>query len=246
MLKGKVAVITGGTRGIGNAIAKKYAENGANLAVIATKDNEKAQAAIEELKKNGTDVKLYLCDIKNADQVASVSEAILADFGGVDIVVNNAGITRDNLLPGMSIADIDDVIDINLKGTMYVTRSFIRNFIKRKGGNVINISSVVGLMGNKGQANYAASKAGIVGFTKTVAKEYGRKNIRCNAIAPGYIATEMTAQLSEAQTEELKKQLPLTRLGTPEDIAELALFLASEKSSYITGEVIKVDGGMYV
>lgn len=246
MLKGKVAVITGGTRGIGNAIAKKYAENGANLAVIATKDNEKAQAAIEELKKNGTDVKLYLCDIKNADQVASVSEAILADFGRVDIVVNNAGITRDNLLPGMSIADIDDVIDINLKGTMYVTRSFIRNFIKRKGGNVINISSVVGLMGNKGQANYAASKAGIVGFTKTVAKEYGRKNIRCNAIAPGYIATEMTAQLSEAQTEELKKQLPLTRLGTPEDIAELALFLASEKSSYITGEVIKVDGGMYV
>ena len=246
MLKGKVAVITGGTRGIGNAIAKKYAENGANLAIIATKDNEKAQAAIEELKKNGTDVKLYPCDIKNADQVASVSEAILADFGGVDIVVNNAGITRDNLLPGMSIADIDDVIDINLKGTMYVTRSFIRNFIKRKGGNVINISSVVGLMGNKGQANYAASKAGIVGFTKTVAKEYGRKNIRCNAIAPGYIATEMTAQRSEAQTDELKKQLPLTRLGTPEDIAELALFLASEKSSYITGEVIKVDGGMYV
>ena len=246
MLKGKVAVITGGTRGIGNAIAKKYAENGANLAVIATKDNEKAQGAIEELKKNGTDVKLYLCDIKNADQVASVSEAILADFGGVDIVVNNAGITRDNLLPGMSIADIDDVIDINLKGTMYVTRSFIRNFIKRKGGNVINISSVVGLMGNKGQANYAASKAGIVGFTKTVAKEYGRKNIRCNAIAPGYIATEMTAQLSEAQTEELKKQLPLARLGKPEDIAELALFIASEKSSYITGEVIKVDGGMYV
>ena len=246
MLKGKVAVVTGGTRGIGNAIAQKYAENGANLAIIATKDNEKAQAAIEELKKNGTDVKLYLCDIKNADQVTSVSEEILADFGGVDIVVNNAGITRDNLLPGMSIADIDDVIDINLKGTMYVTRSFIRNFIKRKGGNVINISSVVGLMGNKGQANYAASKAGIVGFTKTVAKEYGRKNIRCNAIAPGYIATEMTAQLSEAQTEELKKQLPLTRLGTPEDIAELALFLASEKSSYITGEVIKVDGGMYV
>ena len=242
----KVAVITGGTRGIGNAIAKKYAENGANLAIIATKDNEKAHAAIEELKKNGTDVKLYLCDIKNADQVTSVSEEILADFGGVDIVVNNAGITRDNLLPGMSIADIDDVIDINLKGTMYVTRSFIRNFIKRKGGNVINISSVVGLMGNKGQANYAASKAGIVGFTKTVAKEYGRKNIRCNAIAPGYIATEMTAQLSEAQTDELKKQLPLARLGMPEDIAELALFLASEKSSYITGEVIKVDGGMYV
>ena len=246
MLKGKVAVVTGGTRGIGNAIAQKYAENGANLAIIATKDNEKAQAAIEELKKNGTDVKLYLCDIKNADQVTSVSEEILADFGGVDIVVNNAGITRDNLLPGMSIADIDDVIDINLKGTMYVTRSFIRNFIKRKGGNVINISSVVGLMGNKGQANYAASKAGIVGFTKTVAKEYGRKNIRCNAIAPGYIATEMTAQLSEAQTDELKKQLPLARLGMPEDIAELALFLASEKSSYITGEVIKVDGGMYV
>jgi len=246
MLKGKVAVITGGTRGIGNAVAKKFAENGASLAIIATKDSEKAQSAISELKKNGTEVKLYPCDIKDADQVAKVSEDILADFGGVDIVVNNAGITRDNLLPGMSIADIDDVIDINLKGTMYVTRSFIRNFIKRKGGNVINISSVVGLMGNKGQANYAASKAGIVGFTKTVAKEYGRKNVRCNAIAPGYIATEMTAQLSEAQTDELKKQLPLARLGAPEDIAELALFLASDRSSYITGEVIKVDGGMYV
>ena len=246
MLKGKVAVITGGTRGIGNAIAKKFAENGATLAIIATSNNEKAQAAIEELKKNGSDVKLYPCDIKNAEQVASVSEEILADFGGVDILVNNAGITRDNLLPSMSITDIDDVIDINLKGTMYVTRSFIRNFIKKKGGNIINISSVVGLMGNKGQTNYAASKAGIVGFTKTVAKEYGRKNVRCNAIAPGYIATEMTAQLTEAQTDELKKQLPLARLGAPEDIAELALFLASDKSSYITGEVIKVDGGMYV
>lgn len=246
MLKGKVAVITGGTRGIGNAIAKKFAENGAALAIIATSNSDKAQAAIEELKRNGSDVKLYPCDIKNAEQVASVSEEILADFGGVDILVNNAGITRDNLLPSMSITDIDDVIDINLKGTMYVTRSFIRNFIKKKGGNIINISSVVGLMGNKGQTNYAASKAGIVGFTKTVAKEYGRKNVRCNAIAPGYIATEMTAQLTEAQTDELKKQLPLARLGAPEDIAELALFLASDKSSYITGEVIKVDGGMYV
>ena len=246
MLKGKVAVITGGTRGIGNAIAKKFAENGAALAIIATSNSDKAQAAIEELKRNGSDVKLYPCDIKNAEQVASVSEEILADFGGVDILVNNAGITRDNLLPSMSITDIDDVIDINLKGTMYVTRSFIRNFIKKKGGNIINISSGVGLMGNKGQTNYAASKAGIVGFTKTVAKEYGRKNVRCNAIAPGYIATEMTAQLTEAQTDELKKQLPLARLGAPEDIAELALFLASDKSSYITGEVIKVDGGMYV
>ena len=246
MLKGKVAVITGGTRGIGNAIAKKYAENGANLAVIATKDNEKAQAAIEELKKNGTDVKLYLCDIKNADQVASVSEAILADFGGVDIVVNNAGITRDNLLPGLSIADIDDVIDINLKGTMYVTRSFIRNFIKRKGGNIINISSVVGLMGNKGQANYAASKAGIVGFTKTVAKEYGRKNIRCNAIAPGFIKTEMTDALPDSVKEEAVKQIPLGSFGEVEDIAEMAVFLASDRAKYITGQVICVDGGVAI
>ncbi len=246
MLKGKVAVVTGGTRGIGNAIANKFAMNGASLAIIATRDNEKAQKAINTIKGLGAEARLYVCDVKDAEQVAAVSEEILADFGKVDILVNNAGITRDNLLPSLSVMDIDDVVDINLKGTMFVTRSFIRNFVKQRHGNIINISSVVGLMGNKGQTNYAASKAGIVGFTKSVAKEYGRRNVRCNAIAPGYISTDMTDELSEAQVSELMSQLPLSRLGTPDDVANLALFLASDNSSYITGEVIKVDGGMYV
>ncbi|RKM53990.1 3-oxoacyl-[acyl-carrier-protein] reductase [Butyrivibrio sp. X503] len=246
MLKGKVAVITGGTRGIGNAIANKFAQNGASLAIIATRDSERAQKAIETMKELGADARLYVCDVRDAEQVASVSEEIIADLGKVDILVNNAGITRDNLLPSLSVMDIDDVVDINLKGTMFVTRAFIRNFVKQRHGNIINISSVVGLMGNKGQTNYAASKAGIVGFTKSVAKEYGRRNVRCNAIAPGYITTEMTEELSEAQVSELMSQLPLTRLGTPDDVAELALFLAGDNSSYITGEVIKVDGGMYV
>ena len=246
MLTGKVAVITGGTRGIGNAIANTFAKNGASLAIIATRDNEKAQEAIDTLKELGADARLYVCNVRDAEQVTSVSAEILADFGKVDILVNNAGITRDNLLPSLSVMDIDDVVDINLKGTMFITRAFIRNFVKQRHGNVINISSVVGLMGNKGQTNYAASKAGIVGFTKAVAKEYGRRNVRCNAIAPGYISTEMTEALNEAQVSELMSQLPLTRLGTPEDVANLALFLASDNSSYITGEVIKVDGGKYV
>ena len=246
MLEGKVAVISGGTRGIGNAIAWKFAEQGANLALIATRDSERNKKAVKELSETGRDVRLYICDVKDPEQVVSVAEEILADFGTVDVLVNNAGITRDNLLPSLSVMDIDDVIDVNLKGTIYLTRAFIREFVKQRHGNIVNISSVVGLMGNKGQANYAASKAGIIGFTKTVAKEYGRRNIRCNAIAPGYIATEMTATLNEEQTNEIAKQLPLGRLGQPDDVADLALFLAGDSSRYITGEVIKVDGGMYV
>ena len=246
ILENKVAVITGGTRGIGQAIAGKYAENGADVAIIATRETDEAKSVVEELESTGRKIRLYVCDVSDADQVASVAEEILADFGKVDILVNNAGITRDNLLPSLGIMDIDDVIDVNLKGTMYMTRAFIRNFVRQRGGNIVNISSVVGLMGNKGQTNYAASKAGIVGFTKSVAKEYGRRNIRCNAIAPGYIETAMTAKLSEAAHEELKKTLAIERLGQPEDVANLALFLGSENSSYITGEVIKVDGGMYV
>lgn len=246
ILENKVAVITGGTRGIGQAIAGKFAENGADLAIIATRETQEAKMAIEELIETGRKVRLYTCDVSDAEQVASVAEEIIADFGKVDILVNNAGITRDNLLPSLGIMDIDDVIDVNLKGTMYMTRAFIRSFVRQRSGNIVNISSVVGLMGNKGQTNYAASKAGIVGFTKSVAKEYGRRNIRCNAIAPGYIQTQMTEKLSENIQEELKKSLAIERLGKPEDVANLALFLGSENSSYITGEVIKVDGGMYV
>ncbi|SFB97173.1 3-oxoacyl-[acyl-carrier-protein] reductase [Butyrivibrio sp. YAB3001] len=246
MLRGKTAVITGGSRGIGKAIATKYAENGANLAIVATRESEEALKTIEELKQYGTDVRLYACNIREAEAVEAIKEKILADFTKIDVLVNNAGVTKDNLLPSLSVMDIDDVIDINLKGTMFMTRAFIRNFVKNRNGNVINISSVVGLMGNKGQTNYAASKAGIVGFTKSVAKEYGRKNIRCNAIAPGYIETDMTDKLSEEAKKEISSNIPLCRLGKTEDVANLALFLASDSSGYITGEIIKVDGGMYV
>ena len=246
MLSDKIAVITGGTRGIGKAIALKFAENGADVAIIATSESDAARNTLALLKSMGSDAKLYVCDVSNSDEVARMADMIIKDYGQIDILVNNAGITRDNILPALKDSDIDEVIDVNLKGCMYVTRAFIRSFVKRRSGNIINISSVVGLMGNKGQANYAASKAGIIGFTKTVAREYGKRNIRCNAIAPGYIATEMTAALNEEITKQIEESLPLGKLGKPEDVADLALFLASSSSSYITGEVIKVDGGMYV
>ena len=245
-LQGKTALITGGTRGIGYAVAKKFAEHGARLALLAAHGGERAEAAVKELRNNGAEVVFYVCDVSDAAAVAETVTKVLADFGGVDILVNNAGITRDNLLPALTEADIDEVIDINLKGTIHMTQALIRPFMKKRSGVIINLSSVVGMMGNKGQTNYAASKAGVIGFTKAVAKEYGRRNIRCNAIAPGYIATDMTAALSEEMTAELTKQLPIARLGQAEDVANLALFLASDASSYITGEVIKVDGGMYI
>ena len=246
MISGKKAVITGGSRGIGKAIALKFAENGCDVAVIATSASDAAMKTVEELNALGSDAKLYVCNVSRSEEVEKTAEEILSDYGKIDILVNNAGITRDNILPALKDTDIDDVIDVNLKGCMFMTRAFIRSFVKNRSGNIINISSVVGLMGNKGQANYAASKAGIIGFTKTVAKEYGKRNIRCNAIAPGYIETEMTAALSEDMTKEIAASLPLGRLGDPNDVAELALFLAGNASGYITGEVIKVDGGMYV
>ena len=246
MLRQKTAVVTGGTRGIGFAIAKKLASQGANIAVIATRGGEAAERATETLRQTGVTAKLYLCDIRDAAAVDETAAAILQDFGAVDILVNNAGITRDNVLPGLSTADIDDVIDVDLKGAIFVTKAFVRSMMRKRSGSIINISSVVGLMGNRGQANYAAAKAGLIGFTKTVAKEYGGRGIRCNAVAPGYIATEMTAALGDEQREMLVKNLPLGRLGEPEDVADAVLFLAGDGSRYITGEVIKVDGGMYV
>lgn len=246
MLQAKTAVVTGGTRGIGFAIAKKLAGNGANVAVIATRAGEAADRAVAELAAAGVTAKLYLCDIRNAEAVDAAAAEILADFGSVDVLVNNAGITRDNILPGLSAEDIDDVIDVDLKGAIFVTRAFVRSMMRKRSGSIINISSVVGLMGNRGQANYVAAKAGLIGFTKTIAKEYGGRGIRCNAVAPGYIATEMTAALPEEAREQLVKSLPLGRLGDPDDVADTVLFLAGDASRYITGEVIKVDGGMYV
>ena len=245
-LSGKTAVVTGGSRGIGRAISEIFAKNGADVAIIATRESDEAKEAVESVSSFGVKAKLYVCDVSKAEDIKTTAENIIGDFGKVDILVNNAGITRDNLLPSLSEDDIDAVIDVNLKGAIYTTRAFIRHFVKQRSGNVINLSSVVGLMGNKGQTNYAASKAGIIGFTKSVAKEYGKRNIRCNAIAPGYIRTAMTDELNEDQVKEIAGNIPLARLGETEDVAKLALFLAGDDSSYITGEVIKVDGGMYV
>ena len=246
MLKEKVAVITGGSRGIGRCIAKKFAQNHANVALIATKDGEEIRNAAQELSSFGVTAKAYFANVADMDEMENVAASIIKDFGRVDVLVNNAGITKDNLLMSMKRDEIDAVIDVNLKGCMYSTKAFLRNFLKQKSGNVINISSVVGMMGNKGQTNYSASKAGIIGFTKSLAKEYGKKNLRANAIAPGYIETSMTEVLSDEVKDAIKKEIVLGRLGKPEDVADLALFLASDMSSYITGEVIKVDGGMYV
>ena len=246
MLQGKTAVITGGTRGIGLAIAKHFTNEGADVALIATKCSENAETAVAELAVTGRKVKLYACDVRDNACVEQTAAKISEEFGRVDILVNNAGITRDGLLPGLSEEDVNDVIDVNLKGAIWVTKAFVRAMAKQRSGVILNVSSVVGLMGNSGQTSYAASKAGIIGFTKSVAKEYGRRNIRCNAIAPGYIATEMTAALSAEQTGKIAGSLPLGRLGKPDDVAKLALFLASDMADYITGEVIAVDGGMYI
>ena len=239
----KVVVITGAVGGLGSAMARRFATDGAKLAVC---DRRNTEAIAKELTGIGAVVRGYDFDITDRNAVADAMAQIAKDFGNISVLVNNAGITRDNLLPSLGTADIDDVIDINLKGTIFMTQALIRTFVKKRSGVIINLSSVVGMMGNKGQTNYAASKAGVIGFTKAVAKEYGRRNIRCNAIAPGYIATDMTAQLSEEMTAELTKQLPIGRLGQPEDVANLALFLAGDCAGYITGEVIKVDGGMYI
>lgn len=246
MLKEKVTLVTGGSRGIGKAVALKFAERGTYVAVVATSKSEAAEQTINELNSMGVKANFYICDISNESQVKDTVDSVLSDFGKIDILVNNAGITRDKLLMAMTQDDIDKVIDVNLKGTIYMTRALIRPFIKQRRGNIINISSVVGLMGNAGQANYSASKAGIIGFTKTVAREYAARGIRCNAIAPGYILTDMTDELSQESSDKIKKMIPSQRFGKPEDVANLAAFLADDESAYITGETIKVDGGMYI
>lgn len=242
MLKGKTAVITGSTQGIGFEIAKKYAENGANIAIVDICDAEKAAPAAQAIAELGVNCRTYQCNVADAAQVAEVCKQILTDFGGVDILVNNAGITRDNLILKMSETDFDAVVDVNLKGAFYMIKNFYRPMMKKRYGKIINISSVSGLFGNAGQANYSSSKAGIVGLTKSTAKELATRGINCNAIAPGFIMTSMTTAFQE--NEELKKSIPMGRFGQPEDVANLALFLASAMSDYITGEVIRIDGGI--
>ena len=245
ILKGKTALITGASRGIGEAIAQRFSECGANIAFTYKQSAEKATALEGALSKNGSKVKAFKSDasvFKDADELV---KSVLQDFGRIDVLVNNAGITRDNLLLRMSEEQWDEVIDNNLKSVFNLTRFVAYHMLKQKGGSIINISSIVGLTGNAGQANYSASKAGIIGLTKTVAQEFGSRNIRCNAITPGFIETDMTNVLDEKVATDLKKKIPLSRLGHGEEVANAALFLASDLSSYVTGQVLSVCGGMY-
>ena len=241
MLKGKTAVVTGGSRGIGKAICLKFAENGADIAFLYAGNTVKAEDTLKELEALGVKAKAYQCNVADADAVAAVVKEIVKDFGGIQILVNNAGITKDKLVPMMKAADFDAVIDTNLKGVFYMIKGVYPLFLKQKGGKIINISSVSGLTGNPGQANYSASKAGVVGLTKSVAKELASRGVCCNAIAPGFIATEMTEAL---ENDALKEAIPMKRFGEAEEVAKLVLFLASEQSDYITGEVIRIDGGL--
>ena len=241
MLKGKTAVVTGGSRGIGKAICLKFAENGADIAFLYAGNTVKAEETLKELEALVVKAKAYQCNVADADAVAAVVKEIVKDFGGIQILVNNAGITKDKLVPMMKTADFDAVIDTNLKGVFYMIKGVYPLFLKQKGGKIINISSVSGLTGNPGQANYSASKAGVVGLTKSVAKELASRGVCCNAIAPGFIATEMTEAL---ENDALKEAIPMKRFGEAEEVAKLALFLASEQSDYITGEVIRIDGGL--
>lgn len=235
MLKDKIAVITGGARGIGRAIADKMADNHAVIVILDMNEPEDIG--------NYT---FFKCNVADYAETESVVKTILERFGRIDILVNNAGITRDKLTPQMTESEFDAVINVNLKGTFNMIRHTFRQFMKNKGGKIINMASVVGMMGNAGQTNYSASKAGVIGLTKSVAKELASRGINCNAIAPGYIDTSMTGALSETAQNEIKRLIPMGRIGKPDDVANLALFLASGYSDYITGEVIKIDGGMYI
>ncbi|MDX5326054.1 MAG: 3-oxoacyl-[acyl-carrier-protein] reductase [Bacteroidota bacterium] len=244
LLEGKTAIITGASKGIGKGIAEVFAKNGANVAFTYLSSVEKGQALEKELQQYGTTVKGYRSDASVMKDAEDLVNQVMEDFGQVDIVVNNAGITKDNLLMRMTEEDFNRVIQVNLNSVFNMTKAIQRPFLKQRKGSIINISSVVGVKGNAGQANYAASKAGVIGFSKSVALELGSRNIRCNVIAPGFIETEMTGVLDEKVVQGWRDAIPLKRGGTPEDVANACLFLATDLSAYITGQVINVDGGM--
>jgi 3-oxoacyl-[acyl-carrier protein] reductase len=244
LLEGKTAIITGASRGIGKGIAEVFAKHGANVAFTYSSSIESALVLEKELNNLGIKAKSYQSNAADFNEAQTFVDAVLAEFGSVDILINNAGITKDNLLMRMSEEDFDKVIDVNLKSVFNMTKAIQRAFLKQRSGSIINMSSVVGVKGNAGQTNYAASKAGVIGFSKSVALELGSRNIRCNVIAPGFIETEMTAKLNEDVVKGWTESIPLKRGGTTEDVANACLFLASDMSAYISGQVLNVCGGM--
>ena len=243
-LNGKTALVTGASRGIGRAIALRLAEDGANVAVIYAGSADKAEAVVNEITALGVNAKAYRCNVADSAAVNETVKAVTHDLGKIDILVNNAGITRDGLMLRMKDEDFDAVLDTNLKGAFNMIRACYSGFIRKKSGRIINISSVSGIMGNAGQANYSASKAGVIGLTKSVARELASRGITCNAVAPGFIQTDMTENLGD--NNPLLNSIPLGRMGKPEDIAAAVAFLASDSAAYITGEVLKVDGGLAI
>ena len=244
LLENKVALITGGGRGIGRSICESFAENGCNVAFTYNSSKEAAENLVEELKKYDVKVKSYKSDASDHDKSVELIDNVISDFERIDVLVNNAGITKDNLLMRMSPSDFKDVVNVNLGSVFNLTKSSIKIFLKQKEGSIINISSIVGVKGNAGQSNYAASKAGIIGFSKSIALELGSRNIRCNVVAPGFIETDMTDSLSDDVLEKWKESIPLKRSGKPIDVGNACVFLVSDLSSYITGQVLQVDGGL--
>ena len=240
----KVVLVTGGSRGIGKEVAEVYAENEYDVVINYVSDKTDVEGIKKEFEEKGVKCLLVKADVSKAEDVNNMVEEAIAEFGKIDVLVNNAGITRDTLLMRMSEEDFDKVIEINLKGTYLVTKAVTKYMMKKRQGSIINLASVVGVVGNAGQCNYSASKAGVIGFTKSVAKELASRNIRANAVAPGFIATDMTSVLSDSVKENINAQIPLKRMGTAREVAEVIYFLGSEKSSYITGQVINIDGGM--
>lgn len=245
MLKGKVAIVTGASRGIGREIAITLASYGANVAVNYNGSKEKAEQVAREIEAMGREAILCQGNVVNADDVKTMVKETTKKWGRIDILVNNAGITKDNLLMAMKEEEFDSVIDVNLKGAFLCSKQVIRTMMKQRSGAIINLSSISGRVGNAGQVNYSASKAGIIGMTKSLAKEIGSRQITVNAVAPGFIDTDMTAVLSDEVKESIMGQIPLKRMGSPKDVAETVAFLASDKAAYITGQIISVDGGMY-
>ena len=244
LLQDKVALITGGSRGIGAAIVKRFAEQGATVAFTYLSSATRADALVEELKDTGSVVKAYQSDASSFEQAEGLVKAVLEDFGKIDILINNAGITKDNLMLRMSEEQWDQVLQTNLKSIFNLTKQCIRPMMKNRGGSIINMSSVIGITGNVGQANYAASKAGILGFSKSIAKEMGSRNIRCNAVAPGFIETDMTDELDEKTKEAYFSVISLKRLGKAEEVADVCVFLGSDMSSYVSGQTLRVCGAL--